>query len=424
MTQAKKNKLTIKESLISLLLVIPMFTHWLLPSGMESMLYYSMGIGYFYLPNVCYFIYLFSYKSLHNQVVYTRKQKTVFLFLIVILFLFSLFQILLSQDVDEKNETFFIINNLSFVYLPFIFFCFPLDHNHIRSLRFYFLIVWFIICVEVILLSLGVAIVGHDMTEGLTADYAGVFRVHTTVGASTGTSVVVYIMGILLTSFFNYDKKISFVVIILTSIAVLYSVSRGAILAWGIYVVLFFYRDYFKKARFKWKIFYLIIALVSIVALYQYHFFDPIIARNEMKDKSTMMSGRSELSQEALKVAEESNYMGVGPGNVFPDKSIIEEIKIRHYVRIHNLYLLYLAENGIIGCFFILLILALSLRGLDYYQTYTWLLVAIFGISCSTEMIFAWAEFMPLLLIYILCCKKNKDEVTVFDRRLSLQQSA
>ena len=402
-----------REVLISLLLVIPMFTHWLLPAGLERKFMLFAGFGLFYLPNICYFIYIILYSVLHINVVYTKNQKYTIFLICICLFLFSILQLVSAPDVIGEDISFIIFNNFSFIYLPLLFFCFPLDYEHLNSLRFFFLVVWFIICVEVLLYSVGLSFWGPDMTEGMTMDYAGVYRVHTTVGASTGTSIIVYVLGILLTSFFQFEKKTTFIILIITSIAVLFSVSRGSILVWGIYVCILFYKDYFKQTKSLRKVLYILIAVLSVLALYKYHFFDPLITRNELKEKNDLTSGRIDYDKAVFKIAKESSYLGVGSGEVYPDKSIIDVININHYAPVHNLYLLYLAEIGIMGCIFLFFIFFIALKGLDYSRTSTWLLWGVLGISCNIEMIFAWAEFMPLLLFFILCCKKNRSRIIV-----------
>ena len=332
--------------------------------------------------------------------------------LCVCLFVFSTIHLLFFSDAKGEDIPYIVINNYSFIYFPILFFTLPLDHRHIISLRWLFLGIWAIICTEVLLYSVGLSVFGPDLTEEMATDYAGVYRVHTTLGAATGTSIVVYILGILLTSYFPFDRRIVFLILIITTIAVLFSISRGAILVWGLYVLSLFYRDYLKKSNFIRKIGYLVLAIASLVLLYHYSFFDPLIARSELKNRSNWTSGRDEFNERVFDIIKEADFMGVGSGEVYPDKSIIDVITIKHYAPVHNVYLLYLAEIGLFGCLFLLFIFVFALRGLDYSKTYSWLLWGILLISCNTEMVFAWAEFMPLLLLYILCCKKQQGYCT------------
>lgn len=122
---------------------------------------------------------------------------------------------------------------------------------------------------------------------------------------------------------------------------------------------------------------------------------------NRTGDAST---GRDNFVALTMKSMQESLYMGAGPGNIFPEKSIMIFHSTDNYIGIHNFYLLELAEIGIIGFILYISMFAPIFKYVRKKCVLSYMMVFVLLVTCNTEMIFAWAEFMPVFLLMVLCC--------------------
>uniref|UniRef100_UPI003FF0C090 O-antigen ligase family protein n=1 Tax=Segatella copri TaxID=165179 RepID=UPI003FF0C090 len=393
-----------REKYLSWLLVIPMLVHWALPSGAENRMYFYVGLGFFFIPNICYLIYLINYKQ---TFLVPRKMlglKRSIVGVSVLLFIYSALQLVVTADnidVDVFTKTLF--NNFGYIYLPFLFLCYPLDRQQLDSSKWLMFGALTFISFQVILYGAGIAVVGPDVTSELN-DYAGIYRVHTTAGASTGSALIVLLLGILLNSFYTLPKKYKIAALILATISVFLSVSRGSILTWCIYLAVLFYNDYYKGASLGRKILLVFFCLAVFYLLDHFHVFDPIIYRNQFKDSTNMMSGREDFNNEVLNIVRNSSYMGVGSGQIFPDKSLMDKIPISHYVGVHNVYLLYLGELGIVGIILLAWQYLCIFKRMCFNNTMVLMLPIILLVNYNTEAVFIWSEFIPLMLIYFMAC--------------------
>lgn len=399
-----KNKKARIDSLLPSLLAIPVVSHWILPAGPEYKLYVNTGLFYFYIPNICYILYLLLYSRLNENIIDDKGLQRSIVRFSIVFFAFSVLHTIVSLGGSRLDDlTYILVNNFCCIYIPFVFFAYPVGRSHLESTKWIMLFAWFWVTMQVVLYSLGYAVVGPDTLTD-ESDYAGIFRVHTTVGAATGSAIVVSLLGIILTSYYAIGKRLKMAVLLLTTIAVFYSVSRGAIVTWCVYLLITFYKDYYKTSKFSNKLLLAISLTLAFYALDHYGVFDPIEYRNELKDSSNFASGREEFNQEVLRIFDESNYMGVGSGQIYPDKSIIHKIKMSHYVGVHNVYLLYLGELGLFGFIFIVVGYFMILKRIEFRSTMALMIPIILVVNYNTEMVFAWAEYLPLMMFYFLMC--------------------
>lgn len=387
------------------LLVIPMITHWLLPDSIEGRLYITFNDIVYYIPNICYVIYIINYLANNRNSISISIQKLTKL-LSLLLFVYSLVHIsyILGDDhiITIANV---VISNFSFVYFPVLFLCFPLNRNQAEHTKWIVITANIILALEVILFSTGTlnytSSAGNNLTDNLY-EQGGIFRISTTVGAATGTGVVISVLGIIITSCYKINLKIKYLLIFLFTIAVFFTISRGSILLWGLYLLILFYYSFYKYFNYNKRILSIIIAISSLSILNSYGIFDPIKERTESLKYDDVTTGRDDRYQKAIKIFDESNYIGVGSGQVFPEKSIKKYVGKEYNMAPHNTYLTYLAEIGIIGLTLILILYLYTLFNIDYSLIISKMFPFILLLSYNTEGCIVTAEFLSLMFFYIM----------------------
>lgn len=397
------------DIIFSCLLVLPMVIHWLLPDGIEQLLYVNLFGVVFFVPDFFYLAYILLYINKKQK----NENDTIWLKMVcLILFLYStlllFYNIELANTFDVIN---IILNNFCYIYFPIIFFCFPLSRNEMEKTKILILPATLIISAEVVLYSTGILSYTSSTGNSLTNDLyrAGdIFRVSTTVGAATGTSIVLLLLGVISTSFYKTAQSLRIILLLLVTIAMFMTMSRGAVMSWCIYLCLYLYINFLRKHSFIVKSTTIFAVVLSLFCLNWFGIFNPIIERNEKLENSGLDSGRNARFAYAFDVFNSSYALGVGSGQVFPDKSISHKIDVKYKGAPHNVYLIYLAELGIVGLCLILLEMFLLLKELDYRSVMGMMIVPIFLLNMNTEGVFVAQEYFSLLMLYILLTPHKK----------------
>ena len=391
------------------LLVLPMVLHWLLPDSIEQLFYANFFDIVFFIPDFFYLAYILLYVN--------KKQKSVggatYLKMVcVMLFLYSTFLLFYNVGIANTFDIInIILNNYCYVYFPLIFFCFPLSRDEMEKTRILIVPTAVIISVEIILYSTGVLSYTSSTGDSLTNNLyrAGdVFRVSTTVGAATGTSIILLLLGVISTSFYKIAQPLRVILLFLFTVGMFMTMSRGAIISWSVYLGVFLYFNFLRKKSFVVKSMTIIAVALSLFCLNWTGVFNPIIERNEKLENVGFDSGRNERFAYAIDVFQSSYALGVGSGQVFPDKSIARKIEVKYKGAPHNVYLIYLAELGIVGLCLVLLEMFLLLKDLDYRSVMGVMIIPIFLLNMNTEGVFVTQEYFCLLMLYILFSPHKK----------------
>lgn len=405
----KQNISTSKRNgILSILLVLPMVSHWILPDSIETRFYLNILGLIFYVPNICYFFYIFLYSKgkYRHDVILSKITK----FISVLLFCYATFQLISLLGLGRLDEIAnILLCNFSFVYFPAVFLCFPLSSTQIDKSKGVIAFAAVFLSLQIILYGLGIltytSATGNDLTNEQLA-VAGVFRVSTTAGAATGTAAVICLLGILLTSFYKFSEKTKVVLFVTCTIAIFLSMSRGAAISWSLYALLLLYSNYIKKKKSSTRIKAILVAFFIGIALFYSGVFNPIYERTEQIEDIT--TGRESRFEAGFDVFMESSGFGVGAAQVFPDKSISKVIHAGFWMAPHNTYLIYLAEMGILGFLLIIFLYYQMAKRLKYDSAVSIMFLVVLLINLNTEGCFVNSEFLALFFFYYVCANSMK----------------
>lgn len=401
-----------KDFIFPNLLVIPMVSQWILPEGLEQLFFVNLLGIVFYLPNILYFIYIYLYKKRagrYRMFSVSSGKKMIIVVAMVYFFAFLLCQIGVFR-IDEILNI--MINDFAFVYAFILFFYYPLPKEELDKTKYVVLFALVVICLEVMLFSTGTLIYTSSSGNGLTDsahELGGIYRISTTVGGATGTGVVISLCGYLCSSFYQFNEKLKIGLLALISVAVFFTVSRGSILVWSMYLIVLLFREYLCRVKFSKKILYIIVFFSLGYIGYQNGIVDPIIKRQEALelygDEST---GRDERVESMTKCIVDYNFLGVGAGMIYSDKSINSVYNKDNNLGFspHNSHLLILAELGIVGYLFFLYLYIGILKRLDYKKSGAIIIPFVFLITLNTENFPLYQECFPLITLNLLAFYK------------------
>ncbi|MFA7314725.1 MAG: O-antigen ligase family protein [Candidatus Magasanikbacteria bacterium] len=165
-----------------------------------------------------------------------------------------------------------------------------------------------------------------------------------------GYLVLVIIFTFLLLKKIESKKQKIFLVsiLLLQTMALFFSFSRTAWLVWLLFV--FFILSYYLiiKKRIVWSVFF---SLIFFGILF-FTFFNLVQNRVELKStyETKSISERVSGYREALEIWNNHKYLGVGPGNYTLASHNLDTSKNgSSYQPVHNIFFLFIVENGIIG---------------------------------------------------------------------------
>jgi len=391
------------------LLLIPMMTHWILPASIEHNLYVNLAEIKFYLFNICYLLYIFLYSaSSHNLSRYYLRFRNRIVGCCILIFCFALLHCTLSSIPYSFAA---IFNNLNYCYLAILFLAFPLSEDKVKYTKWPVLLSLIIITGEVILYGLGILTyqgINDEDTAALGGTFGRIMRISTTVGAATGTGIIIMFLGGLALTLYSMTSFQKWCVLIISSFGVFFTVSRGASLSWTLLIMYYIYTRYLRHRRLGFKLRSLIGITCIGIGLFYAGLFNPLIERYSLKSDVDVSSGRDIRVETAINYYYNSGYMGVGLAQVYCDKSISDIMPNTYKVAPHNTYVTILAEQGIIGFLLFCSLLVIILRSLDYKNHLSVLIWLTILINMNTEAVLLHAEFMaPFLFITMVSIKKQ-----------------
>lgn len=306
--------------------------------------------------------------------------------------------------------------------LPFLICSFiQFTKLQITTIRILSLILLSLICFQVYFYGLGFGTYISEFGDGSSLGEAGMAsRVYTTVGAATGTSVILILLSFLLLSLKANIGKLEIFVIILMASTVFITYSRGSLLIILVFILLKY--NPFSNFRFFLKRIStaIVLSLVLLISIGGILIFNPSVLK-VWEDRFYYLSAREFDSGRFLRIdhamaeLEQSNYTGVGFGNYSARKKIIPTVFTRMtFVGIsspHNVFILLLVELGIFGLLTYLLFICKILLSSLKKKTLLPMLIPIFLIGHNVEYVylmypFAWA----FALLIAIALSRNMPE--------------
>ena len=258
--------------------------------------------------------------------------------------------------------------------------------------------------VEIFLFSTGVAT--FSGIQGTEID--GIYRISTTAAAATGSAGLAFLLGVM--SFYFYEKRVwGYVALALTLISILLLMTRGALLAFFMFVILYLIKYIKKSFRTFLKISCAVAVLFFIV--YKLGYVDPVLERVQQSiEEHDVTSGRDVLIDNVLADFNENNnpITGLGIGNVYPTKDVRTCGIIPTFPGApHNAYVLVFAEQGMLGCLFFILFWLLVLIKTRKKEILFPALLSVVLILFNVETVFAVdTEFIFLIAILLMLTMK------------------
>jgi hypothetical protein len=326
-------------------LLFPIVSYWLFPSSFEEALTLKMFGFPLFLPEVSWFLCpLFKRKYTFEKKF--NKDFIYFGFIVSFLsILFSLFSLL---------DTFTIAFSSAFdLFAPLIILgFFPIYKRQYPILVKFLFLSWFFLCFQVIFYSLGLL-----LYPGISNNsYGMINRISTTIGAATGTGVILFMLTAIILHLMG--KRINvykyLVILVVGSVSIFLTMSRGSIIAF-VLLLLFIILDSQSISRLKRKNKIIIVVLYLVVLClveYNSNLWEVIVGRsNETTRSEDFTTGRDIRWIDALNTISNNAIVGVGLGAYNSGKRVllIENNAIHQNSSPHNLYLLLLAEVGILG---------------------------------------------------------------------------
>lgn len=321
---------------------------------------------------------------------------------------------------DEPSLNSIIIGY--YTVLPFLICSFvQFTKLQITTIRIFSLILLSLICFQVYFYGLGFGTYISKFGDGTSLGEAGIAsRVYTTVGAATGTSVLIILLSFLLLSLRTNLGKLEIAVIILMCSSVFITYSRGSLLIILAFVLLKY--NPFSNFRFFFKRIFTAIALFFVlsISLGGILIFNPSVLK-VWEDRLHYLSAREFDSGRFLRVDhamvefERSDYLGVGFGNYSARKKIIPTVFTRMtFVGLsspHNVFILLLVELGVFGLIayliFVCKILFSSLRKNSVLA----ILIPIFLIGHNVEYVYLMYPFLwAFALLIATALSRNMPE--------------
>jgi O-antigen ligase len=272
-------------------------------------------------------------------------------------------------------------------------------------LKYILIPTFFILCAEVILYSQGIL----QYKELSWQEYGGIMRISTTVGASTGTGIVLFALGVFVLQHYIHRPAFQYVFLGIWGTSLLYTISRSIIICFLLFAAIYLWKNV-TNLKFSKKIIFISGIILVFLTLNYFNVFEPVVEREKLLQASNdILSGRDELYMLVLKPFETNPLFGVGIGNVFPTKDVRQSDFVPlYFAPLHNYWLLTLGEQGIVGFFCFLFVCVTIIRKLNYSNCCSYAVLLIIFVSMNTEAIFVDDEFIaPLFLLVSTSLKSN-----------------
>lgn len=385
----------IRDAFIVFLFILPMISLWLFPASLEAR-FTIVLFGYFpfYLLDVCYIIFPFLAKFKSNKG--DIRKASYFL-------LFQFIAALLSFFINEYSDFRLVLwSNMHYFIAMFFTLFYPFSKYQVRIAVYCFSIAFIVLFAQLVLYSTGVLSAPIEIEH----EYAGVARISTTVGAATGTGVIMFMLGGIV--FYAFEKtKLKYWILLFWTISVFVTISRGPSLALVLFVIYFIYKEILNSHKKFRTIFRLAISFVFLTVLLNFSgFLAPLLERSSQSAGGDITSGRGEMVDMGVRIFSLYPVWGIGIGNAFCSKTLFDIDYVRTYpLAPHNYYILTLIEQGVVGFILFMLTLFFLLKQLPIrFCSLSAVLLITVLVLFNTEAIFVNSEFIFLLAFILNVC--------------------
>lgn len=371
-----------KEKLSICLFILPFVSRWIFPVSIENVFTISIFSFPIYIFDLMYLFFPFIAKS-------NISKKDIYVFFLLLLY----FGVGLLGHVTFSSypAIFILLTNQPIIFALLLVIIYPFNKRQILFVKNIFITSFIILAAQIIFGSLGIVNFGTAPDH----DIAGVFRISTTIGAATGTGVVMVLLGGLIVSVYLKGLKRLLFILLLIS-CVLLTISRGSSIALFLFLLVFLY----KELRYSKNRLSIILGFTFVIIFFAYMgLLDPILQRMD-NQKGDMTTGRDVIFEKALFLIKNNLSVGIGFNNVFPEKSLLfsHGFKAAHYIPAHNYYLIVLAESGIIGFLLLISVFSILLLRMNHRKSLIFYLLLITHlVLMNVEGVLLWKEYAFML---------------------------
>lgn len=392
------SKTKIIDFIVAYSYILPIISRWVLPSSIEQLFVIDLlGAFPFYTFDILYFFFIiFATKRVNT------KRVVLFKLMFISISILSFLSIIINDYISPKS---FLISNQYFLFSILLFSFYKFTDNQLNHIKIPLLVSFFTLVVEIIIFSLKISTYELNI---IGENYGGVYRISTTIGAATGTGIIIFLLGGFLCYLHRTKKAINIVILSLTLVTTFMTLSRGASIAVAIFSIPCLISLFgLNKINLKVVTRSLLALSVIIFIGLRLGLISPLIERViALNEADRVMANRDNLFQKTYDIFLENCLFGVGNGNIFPTKDVqYSYFKPKYASAPHNTFLLLLGENGIfsfIPFFIIVLLLIFSKHKKDNLLLYT-LMILTFLILFNTEAIWIDEEYCFFLSIIISC---------------------
>ena len=360
---------------------IPFLAYVVLPASIQQMFVLGRDSPYpFFLFE--FFIFLFLLICLGKKQINRNAPD-----LLVPIIIYLLIAILSTVANDISRLLIGLRYHLDFILYAFLFRYVVYNKTEVSIVLLICKILILFLAAQLVLMQLGIITIAVEYSNVL-------FRGSSTAGAPNATGHILYLLCVV-TLAETENKYIKFLIYLITGMAIFFTLCRGAILAFLLFVVgsILIYE---RHSKFVTKVSTIVFFIVLALTLNHYfHFTEVLEERQEQSlaySNDDYSAGRFERWQQVLITLKNDGAfilgegMGITPmnkGELYYLDGTSSETKFSP----HNVYLGVLAETGIITLFIFLLILLKTAKRFSYIDKYLFIGIVIFyGVSFMTEV--------------------------------------
>lgn len=390
-----------KGLLVALSIAGILFCKWIVPQSIRRILTISVFNMPFFIPNLLLIpILIYAPKRSLSGI----KVASIFLTLQIIFSFIGVF----SNPYDSRLAHILVGDYYFYAMLLAINIRVTQRQQYLLS-KFLFLI-FLALSFEIFLYSTGILVWHNDITSQLT-EINGVVRLGSTIGASTFGAQIMFMLGCLL-YYYNEDTPKGYLILGITFVVLLMQMSRGALLAFSLVLILYFLS---KFGRNKSSIFKYFIFLIVLIALVSYTGLLDLILLREEGLSDDISSGRTYLIAETIAMVSSNNaeLFGLGFSNVFETFEELEWFNYECFFKAapHNCWVLTYAEQGIVGFTLMLLFWLNVLRRVRNTGWIFYLTLAIPLVLFNTEAVTIIEEASIFLVALIITIALDKARI-------------
>ena len=331
-----------KDYIFVYLLIIPVICRWLFMVTLEE--FFTISFFYYplFIPEIL-FLFLPFYYVRTNKL---KKNKLIFLSIIGLFFVF------LGLWVNDYNSIYLnFIGGTDFFITTFIVALFPLEKRHLKIIRWPILFSLFLLSLEVVLFSTVLSYSGLEDAQS----YGEIKRISTTVGGATGTSIIIFILSSIAFYLFYGRKYIQLLILVASTLSILFTLSRGAIIAQLLFLLYYFLNNLkLNKSIFKFLFMIVLLVIISIILNNKYQVVSSVSQRiGNSVVSGDVTSGRTERFENAYSLFLNKPIFGNGSSSLvsYDRAKAIKgsSVESLNSFSPHNFFLLILVDYGLLG---------------------------------------------------------------------------